>query len=103
MQASDFEEQASGWLALFSNDNGNCAVCQVVFASLEQGVEWARASLTESGASKIRFERKTRTVRGDVPGSFGGSELVYQMVPVLLAEASRRGADISTNHVHSIR
>ncbi len=103
MNASDFEEQASGWLALFTNDNGNCALCQVVFASPEQAVEWARGALAEAGASKIRFERASRTVRGEVSGGFGGSELVYQLVPVLLAEPQRRGSAISTQHVHSIR
>lgn len=103
MHDSDLEEQASGWLALFSNDNGNCAVCQVVFASPQQAVQWARQALAEAGARRIRHERKTRTVRGEVSGSFGGAELVYTLVPVLHAEPGRPGTGISTNHSHSIR
>lgn len=95
----DFEEQASGWLAVFSNENGNAAVCKVVFATRQQGLEWAVANFQRSGFGNIQvYEDRVAVVN-----AFREDSMVYRMVPVLQADANTAGADISLDHVETIR
>ena len=43
--STEIADQADGFIAAFWNENGNSALCQVVFASFAQAQDWAVASL----------------------------------------------------------
>lgn len=95
----DFEEQAGGWLAIFSNENGNVAVGKVVFASRQQGLEWAVANFQRSGFGNIQVY----TDRVAVINAYREESLVYRMIPVLQADADTPGGEISLDHIETIR
>ena len=98
--SSDFEDQASGYLAVFTNDNGNVTICPVVFASTQQAQEWAVAVFKNDG-----FERRKMRVSPEaVTLEFSnGSEMSYRFIPVIQAEADRGADRISLNHIVTIR
>ena len=94
MRNKDLEEQASGWLAIFTNENGNVSICQVIFDSKTQATAWIRERLKAAGATAIKVKDLvvTGTVRG---GLFGTSELTWQLLPAVHAGADVKGAQIA--------
>lgn len=94
----DFEEQAGGWLAVFSNENGNAALSRVVFASREQGKQWAKALFERHGYTQIKVYKD----RVAVLNAFGDDSLTYRMLPVIQADESMPGASVSFDHIETI-
>lgn len=97
---SDFDEQADLFLAVFWNENGNVALCRVVFASREQALDWAENELRQH--TRVPSEL-VRTNDGVTFSPKRGSELGWRVISAVGAEADREVGSISTHHVESIR
>lgn len=87
-----------GWLAVWSNSNGNVAVAALVFSSVSQAHDWARRWLLENGCSRVKV-----TGRGTLEGKSANTEMTFTFVPTLLVEPDRAPEDISFDHLHSLR
>ena len=94
---SDIEEQASGYLAVFWNENANCSVCKVVFASIPQATEWARKALERHGF------KVSKANKSGVTALAGNQELGYRFIPMVLADEDTCGCDVSFDHMERIR
>jgi hypothetical protein len=92
----NIEEEASGYLAIYTNGHGNVAVSQIVFASEQQAREWAIKTFERMGFKATSMARRVvaRTEKG---------EMEYAFLPVVHADADRSGADISDDHAVTIR
>ncbi len=98
MSNSDIADQATGYLAVFVNGNGNVSLCQIVFCSLKQAQEWAVNALKERGFSKPRTTRSAVMVQ-----TKSGDEFGYELIPVVHADTGRKGGSISSDHIATIR
>lgn len=97
---TDFDEQADLFLATFWNENGNVALCRVVFASREQALDWAENELRQRISSPSDL---VRTEEGVTFSPKRGSEMGWRIISAIGAEADRCVSTISAHHVESIR
>lgn len=96
----EFDEQADLFLAAFWNDNGNVALCRVVFSSRDQALDWAERDLKRHAP---RPGELIRSKEGVTLRPARGSELGWRVISALEAGADRDVADISLQHVETLR
>ncbi len=100
MRASDIDDQADSFLAVFWNENGNVSLCRVVFATRKQAEQWAEEDLKRQDLAAGRIRKDKDGVRYV---SNKGYELGWRIVPAISAEPQRKGSEVSLDHVEVLR
>lgn len=96
------DNSKGGFIAVFTNDNGNCSVCAVVFASVIQAQDWAEEWLKADGARNI--QRTETEVTGEMGGGFfGPGEVRFSVHPMAFADVAVSGRVIKVPDLHTIR
>ena len=91
--------EADGFIAVFSNENANIAVCAIVFSSLKQAQDWAREDFKRNGWASIKLDRTGLFMTA----LSGIKEGTFNFLPCIKAEDNARTSDISHDHLFSIR
>ncbi len=96
------QQAGGGFIAVYTNENGNCSIAGIAFETADQATGWARKALRDDNAKKVRVEGME--VIGEYPGGMlGTSEVRYTVYEMGMAKAGVAGSKLGEVRLHTIR